>query len=269
MPFTSTLDPVLFNIGPLSVRYYGLVYALGFLFAIWYSKWMRKKGILEMSDDDIYDAVFYMMLGVLIGGRLFSTLVWYPSYYLKNPLEILMVWKGGMAFHGGLIGVLIAAWWISREKNIPIGRLLDFYSMPFVFFLGIGRLANFANGELYGPVTSVPWCVNFPGVAGCRHPYQIYSAIKRFLMVPILIWAFRRPHKDGFVFVLMTFFFGVGRFALDFWREDVLYIGISIGQWSSVVVTALTIYVAVRYFREDVKCLFHRTKSAHTAVTNE
>lgn len=258
MPFTSTLSPVLISLGPIQIRYYGLVYALGFIFAIVYFKWLRKKGILEFSDDDIYDATFYMMLGVLVGGRLFSTLVWYPSYYLLHPLEILMVWKGGMAFHGGLIGTVIAGWFVSREKNISFGKLLDVLCMPFVFFLGIGRLANFANAELYGPITTLPWCVHFPGVDDCRHPYQIYSAVKRFLMLPILIWLYRRPHKDGFVFVMMGLMFGVGRFVLDFWREDILYAGLSTGQWTSVVVTIVFGYVMLIYFREDVKGLFFR-----------
>ena len=167
-----------------------------------------------------------------------------------------MVWKGGMAFHGGLIGAVLAGWWSSREKNIAFGKLLDLCAMPFAFFLALGRLANFANGELYGPVARVSWCVNFPGVEGCRHPYQIYSAIKRFLMVPILILLYRRPHKDGFVFSMMGLMFGIGRFILDFWREDILHGGLSIGQWSSIVVTIVFGYVLVKYYRADIRSLF-------------
>ena len=259
MAFTSTIDPVLLHLGPLEIRYYGVVYAVGFLSGILYLKWLKKKGVLELSDDDIYDFIFYLMLGVLIGGRLFSTLIWYPSYYLKNPLEIFMIWRGGMAFHGGMIGAIIGGWWFCREKNLAFGKLADLVSIPFVFFLGVGRLANFANGELYGPVTSVPWCVHFPGVEGCRHPYQLYSALKRFLMVPILIWLYRRPHKDGFVFTMMGLMFGIGRFVLDFWREDTLYYGLSIGQWTSVVVMAVFGYVALNYFKEDLKGLFKKS----------
>lgn len=251
--FTSTIDPVLMHIGPLEIRYYGIVYALGFLFAVPYLKWASGKGILELSDDDVYDIVFYMMIGTLIGGRLFSTLVWYPSYYLAHPLEIFMIWKGGMAFHGSFIGVIIATWWAAREKSISLARLLDVSCIPFVLFLGLGRLANFANGELYGPVTNAPWCVKFPNVEGCRHPYQLYSALKRFIMVPLLILLYRRPHKDGFVFVMMGLMFGIGRFVLDFWREDPLYFGLSIGQWSSTLVLVIFGYISLRFYKEDLK----------------
>lgn len=267
MPFTSTINPVLLHIGPLEIRYYGIVYALGFLFAVPYLKWIARKGILKLSDDDVYDIVFYMMLGTLIGGRLFSTLVWYPSYYLAHPLEIFMIWKGGMAFHGSFIGVVLATWWACREKEIPLGRLLDAACIPFVFFLGLGRLANFTNGELYGPAANVSWCVNFPNVEGCRHPYQVYSALKRFLMAPLLILLYRRPHKDGFVFVMMGMMFGVGRFALDFWREDALYYGLSIGQWASVAVLLLFSFLALRYYRDDLKGLLFFWKRRKAATS--
>ena len=134
-----------------------------------------------------------------------------------------------------------------QRENIQLGKLLDIMCIPFVFFLGVGRLANFANGELYGPVTNVSWCVNFPNVEGCRHPYQLYSALKRFLMVPLLILLYLRPHKDGFVFVMMGLMFGVGRFALDFWRADTLYYGLSVGQWSSVAVFVIFSVLALNY----------------------
>lgn len=249
MPFTQSIDPVLLHLGPLQIRYYGLVYALGFLTAFFLLEHYRKQGKLHpLTKEDLYDLLFYLMVGVILGGRLFHIFFWNPSYYLQNPLDIFAVWKGGMAFHGGLLGAILAAWYFSKKKNFSFWKLADILVIPAALFLALGRVANFINNELYGPLTNIPWCVYFPGVDGCRHPYQLYAAAKRFLVFLFLLYLSRKEWKEGFIFWNFVLFTGIGRFILDFWREDLLYLGLSLGQWYSLPMVLFSIYfLSTRY----------------------
>ncbi|MBW2964285.1 prolipoprotein diacylglyceryl transferase, partial [Candidatus Woesearchaeota archaeon] len=184
MPFVHNINPVLLDLGPVEIRYYGLVYVLGFLLVYLYFDWLIKRKRIRMDKDGLYDLIFYNMLGVLIGSRLVHCIFWEPSYYLLRPWEIFYVWQGGMAFHGGLAGVALATWlwWKKTGKKIPYAKLADHLAIPAVFILALGRIANFVNGELPGKVTDVWWCWYFPGVEGCRHPQVLYSAAKRLLV---------------------------------------------------------------------------------------
>lgn len=256
MPFTQSLDPVLLHLGPLEIRYYGLVYVLGFLAAYWFLNYERKRGRLSATKEDLYDLLFYLMLGVILGGRLFHVFFWNPSYYLQNPLQIFAIWKGGMAFHGGLVGTAIAAWYFSKKKNISFWKLADILVIPAALFLAFGRLANFVNNELYGPVTNVAWCIYFPGVEGCRHPYQLYAALKRCAVFLFLLFLNKKTWKEGFLFWNFLTLFGIGRFILDFWRADATFLGLSAGQWYSIPMFVLGSYMLWTKYRADLRRIF-------------
>ncbi len=252
--WTYSLDPVLFSLGSLKIHWYGIIYAFGFLLALLYL--LKYRGEIGLSKDDSYDLLFYLMLGDIIGARLFHVLFWEPVYYFSHPLEILFLWNGGLAFHGGLIGVVLAAWIYCRKKNISFLKLADILSIPALIGLGLGRIANFINGELVGRVTPVSWCVDF-GDGLCRHPYVLYSAVKRFALAGILYGLQKyKVFKEGFIFWLMIFSMGIGRFFLDFTREDSLYWSLSVGQWMSFVMALLALGILFTHYRDDLRKIF-------------
>jgi len=252
------LDPVLLGLGGLEIRYYGLVYVMGFFISIWWMFYLRKKGKLELSKEEIWDFGFWLMLGVIIGSRVFE-IFWEPGIYLLRPWELLMIWKGGMSFHGGLVGIVIAGWLFCKRKKLNFGRIADILSLPTILALGLGRVANFINGELVGRISSVRWCVVFPGYEECRHPSTLYAAGKRFLVFFWLGWLFFKEgvfkFKEGFIFWNFVFFEGLGRIIVDFYREDILYFGFSLGQWFSLVMVLAALVVFWKFYKEDWKKL--------------
>jgi len=252
--WTYSLDPVLFSLGSVEIRWYGVIYALGFLLGLFFL--LRTRRELGLSKDETYDLLFYLMLGDIIGARLFHVLFWEPSFYFANPLQILYLWKGGLAFHGGLLGIVIAAWIYCHRKKVSFLNVADVLTIPALIGLGLGRIANFINGELVGRVTNVSWCVNF-GDGLCRHPYVLYSAVKRFTLAGVL-YGIQRSFilKKGFLFYFMILLMGVGRFFLDFLREDVLYLGLSVGQWMSLVMVLIGIVMLWKDYREDLRKIF-------------
>ncbi len=241
--FINNINPTLLQLGPFEIRYYGIIFALGFLIALFYLKWQVRKKNLDLTDEQIDNLIFYVIIGAVIGARIFHIVFWEPIFYFNNPLEIIKVWKGGLAFYGGVTGVVIAVIYFCRKNNFSFLKLMDFISIPAIFGLALGRIANFTNSELYGPVTNLSWCVQFQGVEGCRHPYQIYSAIKRFLIVIYLFSIDRSKHKDGFVFANGLILISIGRFLLDFLREDILILSLTPGQYLSIIAFVIGIYL--------------------------
>ena len=226
------LNPVLVSLGFLQIRYYSLVYIAGFLLVLWLL--LRKREQLSLSKDDCYDLLVYLILGTILGARLFEVVFWEPVYYFHNPLEIVALWHGGMSYHGGLVGVMVAAWLFCKKKKIEFWKLADIIIVPTALMLAFGRIANFINGELVGRVADVGWCVVFPGYSGCRHPQQLYAAGYRFLIFFGLLFVSKIKKKPGLVFFSYLLMEGIGRFIVDFFREDVLYFGLSLGQWFSI-----------------------------------
>src|SRR3989344_3250721 len=222
------LNPTLLDLGPVEIRWYGLVYLLGFALVIWWLKRAQKQEIIHLSTDDLWDLALYLLIGVLVGSRIFE-LFWEPEYYLSNPLNIFKIWQGGMSFHGGFVGIIIACWWYCRKKKLHFGTIADVLAAPLMFALALGRLANFVNGELVGRVwNNGQWCVVFPQYGQeCRHPNMIYSFFQRIAVFGWLYWlSVQRKFKPGFVFWNFVFWEGIGRFFMDFYREDILYAGL-------------------------------------------
>ncbi len=255
--FEHNLSPFVFQIGGFGIRWYSLVYIFGFLLAAYFLKKNKEK--LSITDDDISNFVIYLIIGVVLGARLFHTLVVDFAFYSQNLIEILKIWHGGMSFHGGLIGAIIATYYFSRKKNISFGVLADILSIPAILALALGRLANFVNAELIGKITDASWCVNYPNVEGCRHPSQIYSSIYRFLIFFYLFIINKKEFKPGFIFWNFIFFESIGRFIVDFYREDVLYLGLTLGQILSIILVVVSIVVFIKYYRDDCKKLFGKS----------
>lgn len=253
------LNPTLVKLGFLEIRYYGLVYVLGFFLAVFWMVYLSRKGKLNLSQNEIWDFTFYAMLGVLIGSRVFE-LFWEPNYYLSNPLNLLKFWEGGMSFHGGLVGVVVAGWLYCRKKKILFWRIADILSAPAMLALALGRIANFINGELVGRIWNGRWCVVFPDYdSACRHPSMIYAAFQRFtIFVGLLFLTLRDQFKPGFIFWNFVFWEGMGRIIVDFFREDKLFYGLSLGQWFSMVMVLLAVFMFLKYYKEDWRKIFKR-----------
>ncbi len=252
-----TLNPTIVQLGFLQIRWYGLVYLIGFLLGVW---WLKRKA-KELTKDEVWDLIFYLMVGVLAGSRLFE-IFWEPQYYLSNPLNLFKIWQGGMSFHGGFVGIIVACWWYCKKKKLNFWHIADLLSIPAIFALALGRIANFINGELWGRAWDGAWCVNFRNTGGgdvCRHPSTLYAAGKRFLVLAWLYWlSYQKEFTPGFVFWNFVFWEGLGRFLVDFYREDILYWSLSLGQWFSMVMMVIAGWMFWKKYRADWKKILQK-----------
>ncbi len=224
------IDPVLFSIGPIHVRWYGVMYVLGFIASYFLIQKQERSKQIGLVGTAAQDLVFYLAIGVIAGGRLGYILFYEYNdlmAYIKNPLEIIATWHGGMSFHGGLIGCVLAGWIFSRRKKMPFAALADSTIVTCPVGLGLGRLGNFINGELLGRPSNVPWAMIFPaGGPVPRHPTQLYEAFAEGLLLFIVMWSLRKKHfKDGMMVAFFLLFYGILRFIIEFFKEPDPQIG--------------------------------------------
>jgi phosphatidylglycerol:prolipoprotein diacylglycerol transferase len=221
------IDPVLVHIGPFAIRWYGLMYLLGFLTAYGLIRILARRRQLLLDGDGATDLLFYGAVGVVAGGRLGYVLFYNLGWYLAHPLEAFAIWQGGMSFHGGLLGVVAATLLFCRRRQLPVLLTGDILVTSATVGLGLGRLGNFINGELWGRPTDLPWGMVFPGAGPApRHPSQLYqAALEGLLLFVILMWLHRRQAKPGVPF--FTFFLGYGlcRFLVEFVRQPDPHLG--------------------------------------------
>ena len=218
------IDPVLIHIGPLQVRWYGLMYVIGFLATYFLIRHQEKTRPIGLSPHLLQDLIFYLVAGLVIGARLGYILFYHYmnlTDYIYHPLEIIAVWHGGMSFHGGLIGTVIAGWWFSKRRKIPFWAIADRVIIAAPIGLGLGRMGNFINGELFGRPSDLPWAMVFPaGGPLARHPSQLYEAFfEGLVLFLILFWLSRRKLPQGFLLGTFLFGYGLFRFILEFFRE--------------------------------------------------
>ncbi len=219
-PFVHDISPVLLSLGPLNIRYYGLVYMVGFLLVFYLLRRAARNKTLALGEDALERFVLLLIAGVVVGARLFEVLIYNPGHYLSNPLEILQVWKGGLSFHGGLAGVLFVTWLFSRKQGRPtFFTLTDMLVLPALAMLAFGRLANFINGELYGGVTDAAWGVSFHGAEGYRHPTQIYESFKNALSFGILYFIHSFRPRTGVLTSAFLIAYGSFRFVIEFFKD--------------------------------------------------
>jgi phosphatidylglycerol:prolipoprotein diacylglycerol transferase len=236
-------DPIAFHLGPLAIRWYGLMYLAGFVLFVVLGKYRARQNLLTgWHPRDVDDMLFFGVFGVIIGGRLGYVLFYKPEYYFfTHPLEVFALWQGGMSFHGGFLGVLLALVFFARSRHKRWLEVTDFVAPLCPLGLAAGRLGNFINGELWGRPTSEPWGMVFPQVDALpRHPSQLYEFGLEGLALFALLWLYaRRRRPVGAVSGLFLIGYGVFRFVVEYAREPdnflgVLALGLSMGQWLSL-----------------------------------
>ncbi len=230
------LDPVAFSFGPITVRWYGIAYIVGFVIAAFVLYRVAKRWEIRMTTDALLTIMVCEILGIILGARLGYVLFYGDGYYFSHPLEIFAFSQGGMSFHGGLIGALIAGIFSSRFAKMPYLSLADLGCIAAPLGLFFGRLANFVNGELWGAPTDLPWGVVFGGAAGTmpRHPSQLYEALLEGLVIFVVLFALSRkvpPRPRGTFFGLFLVMYGTFRFLIEFVREPDVQLGYLIGGW--------------------------------------
>ena len=221
-----SIDPVIFSLGPLSVRWYGLMYLVGFVAA--YLLAHKRLENTRWTKEQLSDLLFWGFVGVILGGRIGYVLFYQFGLFLDNPLYLFKIWEGGMSFHGGLLGVLAAIYWQSRRMKATFLEVGDFVAPLVPIGLGAGRIGNFLNAELWGRQTDVPWAVIFPDAGNIpRHPSQLYEFALEGVLLFIILWLFSaRPRPTGAVSGLFLAGYGVFRFIVEFFREPDAHLGL-------------------------------------------
>ncbi|MDO9064666.1 MAG: prolipoprotein diacylglyceryl transferase [Sulfuricella sp.] len=239
-------DPIALHLGPLAIRWYGLMYLLAFALFLLLGRQRIKTGPQpNWTVKELDDLLFYGVLGVVLGGRLGYVLFYQPVYFLAHPLEIFSVWQGGMAFHGGFLGVLVAMGVFARKTGKSWLAVTDFIAPLVPLGLGAGRIGNFINGELWGRPSDAPWAVVFPQIDSvARHPSQLYQFALEGLALFTMLWLFsRKPRPTGAVSGLFLTGYGTFRFLVEYTREPDSFLGLlalnlSMGQWLSLPMIA-------------------------------
>jgi phosphatidylglycerol:prolipoprotein diacylglycerol transferase len=249
-------DPVAVSLGPFAVRWYGLMYLLAFASFWWLGSRRIDAGRAPVTRAQLDDLLFGGIVGVILGGRLGYVLFYKPGYYAAHPFEILAVWQGGMSFHGGFLGVLVAMAYVAWRRRIHWWDLMDFIAPLVPIGLAAGRLGNFINGELWGRATDLPWGMVFRGAGEApRHPSQLYQmGLEGLALFALLWWFSSRPRPRGQVSALFLMGYGAARCVGEFAREPDAYLGflalgLTMGQWLSLPMIAAGAYLWFRAAR--------------------
>ena len=215
------IDPVFLRLGPLQFRWYGLMYLLGLTAGYFLVRRKAAERQIALTPEQLSDMIVYAAVGIFAGGRLGYTLFYNFPYYIQNPLKIVAVWEGGMSFHGGLLGTIIALTLYAKRNGFPIYTVADLATPTVPIGLGLGRIGNFINGELWGRPTDVPWCMVFPQAdEACRHPSQLYQAAMEGPLLFLILWVLSgRKVPRGVVFWSFFLFYGLFRFITEFFRQ--------------------------------------------------
>jgi phosphatidylglycerol:prolipoprotein diacylglycerol transferase len=249
-----TIDPVALQLGPIAIHWYGLMYVIGFLAFLGLGKWqINHRKWHGWTDEMLDDALFYGAMGVVLGGRLGYVLFYQPSYFFSHPLEIFHVWQGGMSFHGGFLGVLVAMFFFTRKYPQPWLKVMDFVAPLVPIGLGAGRMGNFLNGELWGRVTKGDFGMVFPHVDQLpRHPSQLYEFALEGIALFLLLWIYSaKPRATGAISGLFLIGYGSFRFIVEYTREPdgflgLLSMGLSMGQWLSLPMVIIGIWMLIQ-----------------------
>jgi phosphatidylglycerol---prolipoprotein diacylglyceryl transferase len=255
--FVDNLNPVLVHLGPLRIHWYGMMYGLSFIIGYYLIRYLAPKRGVPLDSDGLAELILYLVAGVLFGGRVGYVLFYNLPYYLHHPARIVAVWDGGMSFHGGLIGVIIAALIFSWKTGIAFWSLAELVVLVAPVGLFLGRVGNFINGELWGRPSDVPWAMIFPraplvhGAMVPRHPSQLYEAVLEGPVLFTILWSLaQKPRREGVLFGTFLIFYGLFRCFVEFIREPDPQLGliggvISMGQILSIPMILIGIGVIV------------------------
>ncbi|MBI2027799.1 MAG: prolipoprotein diacylglyceryl transferase [Deltaproteobacteria bacterium] len=227
------LSPIIVKLGPLTLRWYGVFFISGFIFAYFIFKKLIRQKLFRFPVEQVDNLLLYLLVSVVIGARLLYVLVYSESYnvYFQYPWKVFAVWEGGLSFHGGLLGIVFLGLWISKKIKISYLHFADIVSLVSPLGLGFGRLGNFMNGELYGREAHIPWAIIFPQGGNIpRHPSQLYESLFEGFLLFIILWLCRkRLHNQGFIFTLFLFLYGTFRFTIEFFRQPDSQMGFYFG----------------------------------------
>lgn len=248
------LNPVLLHLGPIQVRWYGVLYALGFVLGYFILIRLAKEKKFSLSKDDIGDLVFYLILCIVLGARIGYILFYNLSYYVSSPLEILALWHGGLSFHGGFIGAIVAIYLFSRKKKLHFYEISDMVVVPAALALALGRIGNFINGELYGRITNVQWCVDYSKntnlmekIEGCRHPSQLYESFYSFVMFAVLYLLSKKNLPRGVLTWGFVAMYGLFRTLAEFFRQPDAQVGFLLGGMTMGQLLSIPMFVLGSY----------------------
>ncbi len=261
--FFHNINPVLLEIGPFQIRYYGVLYALGFLLAYFIISHLAKRKELPITKDDVADFIVYEIVGIVLGARIIYVLFYNFQFYTQNPVEIFVLWHGGLSFHGGLLGAITGAYLFCKKKKIEFYDMADLTVIPVALALALGRIGNFINAELYGRITGVPWCIDYSKnkfvenlPSGCRHPSQIYESMKNLAIFFVLWFIKDKKLPKGFMFWSFVALYGLLRTTVEFFRqpdEQISYIFgyFTMGQLLSFPLFLLGVYMLYKLKKES------------------
>jgi len=249
------IDPIIFQVGPLAIRWYSLAYICGLLFAWRYMLHLASRSPDVASHEDVDDFLVWATLGIVLGGRIGYTLFYNFEYYAANPLVVLQIWRGGMSFHGGVLGVIFAGLVFVKRRGISPLRFADIVACATPVGLMLGRLANFINGELYGRVSDVPWAMVFPrGGSEPRHPSQLYEAALEGVVLFIVLAVLSRNKiirkRPGVLLGVFLLGYALARTTVELFRQPDAHIGalaagLTMGQWLSLPMAVGGIYLII------------------------
>lgn len=255
------ISPIIFSVGPIAIRWYSMAYLVGIISGWFMVNHYIAKYKYNISKTTVEDLVFYITLGIILGGRLGYVLFYGTDAFLYNPLLVLAIWQGGMSFHGGIIGVILAIYLFARKVKYPFLGITDLVVLVVPIGVFLGRIANFINDELWGRVTDVPWAVKFPnGGHFPRHPSQLYEALFEGLLMFVLLnclWRLKWVReKTGFVSGLFVIFYGSFRIAMEQFREPDAHMGFylnyfTMGQILSIPFILIGVYVVIKSIRSS------------------
>src|SRR3989344_711331 len=217
--FVHNLNPTLLTLGPLEIRWYGIMYVLAFFAVLWFAKKAIKQGRLNLTEKQLDDLLGLLVVAMIVGARLFYAIFYNPSYFVEAPWKVLYVWQGGLSFHGGFVGMFLASWWFCRKHNVSLLRLADVFCVPLALGNAFGRFGNFINGELYGLPTSLPWGVVFPGAVEPRHPTQLYEFAYNIVIFLVLLFLSKKERKEGQLFGIFVVLYSISRFSVEFIKD--------------------------------------------------
>lgn len=271
-------DAIALSLGPLAIRWYGLMYLIGFgLFILMGRHRIKTRPDGVFTNEMLDDMLFYGALGVVLGGRFGHVLFYQPGYYFAHPSEMLAIWNGGMSFHGGFLGVISAMTLVSRKYALPWLAVTDFIAPLVPLGLAAGRIGNFINAELWGRVTTVPWGMVFPNVDNLpRHPSQLYQFALEGIAFFVLMWIYSaKPRPVSAVSGMFLIGYGGFRIVAEFFREPedgfigVLTMGITMGQWLSIPMVMLGIWMINWAYHGNSPKLPLRPDKNHTPETRQ
>lgn len=235
------IDPILVDFGVVQIRWYGVLMAAAFLCGYAILIWLGKEE--NLTRDQIDEYLMYMFFGIIGGARLGEIIFYNPVYYLSNPVQMLYIWKGGLASHGAILGAILANWLFCRRHKIIFYRMADLAVIPVALGAMFIRIGNFTNSEIVGRISSVPWAMEFRGHDGLRHPSQLYEAAKNFIIFGVLLTLRKKKLPEGMLFWLFIFLFSLLRFGVEFFKEFQTLSPsavLTMGQWLSIPLLILS-----------------------------